>query len=284
MEQHTATPPNHCATCGVVLQGKFCHACGEKRLEPKHDFSIKHFLLETFESFAHFDSKLLRSFWLLFAKPGFLTAEFIAGRRVRYFKPIPMFIIAGILFYLFFGQATAFFSNLGDMNRAYTEHNWMANTFHVDTETAFSKKVAAAQREPEEFWKEMAAEAGHRSKTWLFLVVPVWGLILWLFFHRKINWLVPHLIFALHGFTFFVLFDLSLLLILNKGFGIKQLGDNYLAFLAFCFAVYNTLAIKRVYGMGRIASIIGGVGAMFMFLIVVMFYRQCITIWTVMNY
>ncbi len=284
MEQHLPNASNECATCGATLQGKFCQDCGEKKLNPEHDFSVRHFLEETFESFTHLDSRVLRSFWLLFSRPGFLTAEFIAGRRVRYLKPIPFFIIAGVLFYLFFGKATAFFSNLGDMSQAYKQNNWVANTFHVDTESIFLQKASAAQQEPEVYWKKMAEDASHRSKTWLFLIVPVWGMMLWLLFFRKIKWFAPHLIFALHGLTFFVLFDLLMLFISNKLLGFSQLGDKYVLFLAICFAIYIIKAAQRVYGLRRFTAAMGGLSALFLFLIVLMLYRQTITIWTLMVY
>lgn len=269
-----------CATCNTALQGKFCHACGEKALQPEHDFSVRHFLEETFESFTHLDSKLLRSFKWLFLKPGFLTAEFIAGRRVRYMKPIPLFIIAGVLFYFFFSNATAFFSNLGDMNRGYAEHNYLSNTFQVNTESLFSQKVAVAQREPEQYWKELSADASRRSKAWLFLIAPVWGLLLWLLFYRKIKWVVPHLVFALHGLTFFVLLDTLFLLILKYLFHFDQLGDEYVLFLAICFGLYCILAVRRAYKLGRFVSILAGVFSLVLFLLIVVVYRQSITIWT----
>jgi hypothetical protein len=98
-----------CASCGVAFTGKYCHDCGEKKLSPDKDFSVWHFLKETFENFTHLDSKLLRSIWFLHVKPGFLTAEFTAGRRVRYMKPIPLFAIAALIFY-FFSQRLQHFS------------------------------------------------------------------------------------------------------------------------------------------------------------------------------
>lgn len=277
MEEQT---PLACASCGAPLKGKFCYECGEKKLHPDHDFSIKHFLEETFESFAHLDSKVLRSFWLLFSKPGFLTAEFLAGRRVRYFKPIPLFIIAGVLFYLFLAKATAFYSNLGDMSRGFKQGNFISNTFHVDTESLFTQKATASGRNSDEFWKEMSVEAAHRSKTWLFLVVPVWGLCLWGLFYKRIRFAVPHLIYALHGFTFFVLFDMICLVFLRYILQVSQVGDNYSLFLAICFSIYNAIALRRVYGLGRFASILSGIAVMFLFLSILILFRQSITLWT----
>ena len=284
MEQNLPTQPGECVSCGTALQGKFCYSCGEKKLSPSKDFSVWHFLVDTFEHFTHLDSKLLRSLWALFSKPGFLTAEFIAGRRVRYFKPIPLFVIASILFYLFFEKATSFFINLGDISQGYTNGNWLTNTFHVDTGSLFTQKATAANREPAAYWQEMSLNAAEKSKTWLFLIVPVWGLAIWAFFYRKIKWFVPHLIFALHGLTFFVLFDMVALLFGKYVLGFNQLGDLFVLVLAICFALYNVLAVRRVYELGWLAAAFAGTATMLSFLIVLMLYRQVITIWTLMVY
>ena len=284
MEPHPTPAAPTCATCEAPLQGKFCHECGEKALNPEQDFSVRHFLEEIIESFAHLDSKLLRSFWALLSRPGLLTAEFLAGRRVRYFKPIPLFAIASVLFYFFFASATAFFSNFDNMNDAYTNKNRMANTFHVDTKSLFDQKVAALQAEPEQLKKNMTIDAGQRSKTWLFLMVPFWGFLLWLSFRRKLPWLASNMIFALHGLTFFILIDMVFLLILRYIFQLKQLGDGYTLWLALCFGTYCTIAARRVYGFGKLGAFLAGVLTLFWFLVVLMLYRQAITVWTMYFY
>ena len=63
-----------CPTCGARAPGKFCPACGEKRVDAA-DLSIRHFFTHALGEFFHFDSKIFRSFRLLFTRPGFLTAN-----------------------------------------------------------------------------------------------------------------------------------------------------------------------------------------------------------------
>lgn len=101
-----------CVSCGAKLKGDYCRKCGEKKIVPERDFSLPKFLNQTLGHVVHFDSKLLRTGWLLFSKPGFLTAEWTAGRRVGYMKPLQPFIVASLLFYFFLPTTTASISIL----------------------------------------------------------------------------------------------------------------------------------------------------------------------------
>jgi hypothetical protein len=95
-----------CASCDQPLRGRFCSNCGDKKLD-KHDRSIAHLFEELVHSLTHADSKFLRSLRYLFTKPGFLTSEYLAGKRKRYSSPLSLFLIANVL-YLLFGPIDTF--------------------------------------------------------------------------------------------------------------------------------------------------------------------------------
>ena len=59
---------------------------------------INHF----FSDVTHFDGKFFITVKDLFAKPGFLSAEYMIGRRVRYLDPIRMYIFTSAIFFLIF--------------------------------------------------------------------------------------------------------------------------------------------------------------------------------------
>src|SRR5882672_9429477 len=99
-----------CIACGTKLKGNYCWKCGEKKLNPAKDYALYKFIEQTVDGFTHFDSKFLRSFKALLFKPGFLTLEFIHGKRLHYMKPVQIFIIASVLFYFFFPKASTFFA------------------------------------------------------------------------------------------------------------------------------------------------------------------------------
>src|SRR4249920_3115859 len=94
-------PPPECANCGAPLSGRYCAACGQRH-EP-HIHSVAHFAAEGFESISHADSRLWRTLWYLLARPGFLTREFFAGRRMSYLPPFRLYLVISLLFFLVVG-------------------------------------------------------------------------------------------------------------------------------------------------------------------------------------
>ena len=123
------------------------------------------------ESLIHLDSKILRTFWCILVKPGMLTAEFIAGRRTPYVKPIPLFFISGIIFYLIFPTVSTFYANPGDMNNGYRTGNWASNSFQFDTPTLIAQKAAALNIDPEVLVQKVGKEvAASRAKAYLFIM------------------------------------------------------------------------------------------------------------------
>lgn len=99
MKELTSFEGLHCANCGQPLQGEFCHHCGQSVhsvLKPVH-----HMLEETVETVLHIDSRIVHTLPALFLKPGFLTLEYFAGRRVRYIAPFRlMFVLCLLVFFV----------------------------------------------------------------------------------------------------------------------------------------------------------------------------------------
>jgi hypothetical protein len=87
-----------CLNCGAQLVGRYCQDCGQENLEPKESFGhlLRHFL----EDLTHFDGKLFATMRPLIFKPGFLTKEYVAGRRVAYLNPIRMYLFISAMFFL----------------------------------------------------------------------------------------------------------------------------------------------------------------------------------------
>ncbi len=269
--------PEVCVSCGTKMKGNYCRKCGEKKIVPERDFSIFKFLKQSMWHFVHFDSKLLRSCWLLVSKPGFLTAEWIAGRRVAYMKPLQMFVVAGLLFYFFLPTATAYFTSYRDLARGYQEQDFLMNSFHYDFGRALAEKAVRLHVDEETLKSDVIARASHLSKTWLFIIIPFWGTIIFLFFRQKMPWLAPHLIFAMHGLTFYILLDLGIHAVLGL-LGLVNIGRYIFILLMTGFPIYQAIALRRIYGSPWPEIIVKTVGIASGFVALLLLYRQGMTI------
>jgi hypothetical protein len=85
-----------CANCEAVLQGPFCHACGQHAHD--HKRSIFHLFWEALEGLFHFDGRLWRTMPLLFFRPGALADDYIHGRMARHVPPFRTFLVSLLLF------------------------------------------------------------------------------------------------------------------------------------------------------------------------------------------
>ena len=80
----------NCSNCGALLLGPHCHACGQSRDGMIRRFSsvLSDFLNTVFA----LDSRLVRTLLPLYLRPGYLTAEYMRGRRIRYVGPVQLFV------------------------------------------------------------------------------------------------------------------------------------------------------------------------------------------------
>ncbi|HEY4874285.1 MAG TPA: DUF3667 domain-containing protein [Puia sp.] len=89
-----------CLNCNANLHGRYCHVCGQENLEPKE--SVWHLTTHFFNDITHFDGKFFSTVKLLITKPGFLSKEYMIGRRASYLNPIRMYVFTSAIFFLIF--------------------------------------------------------------------------------------------------------------------------------------------------------------------------------------
>jgi hypothetical protein len=88
----------NCLNCQTTVIGRYCHLCGQENLEPKE--TVWHLVQHFFNDITHFDGKFFSTVKLLLRKPGFLSAEYIAGRRMSYLNPIRMYVFTSAFFFI----------------------------------------------------------------------------------------------------------------------------------------------------------------------------------------
>jgi len=89
---------NDCLNCGTILQGKFCHVCGQENLQIKESFG--HMMNHAISDYFHFDHQFFNTLKPLLFQPGKLTNEYMAGKRVSYLHPVKMYIFISLIFFV----------------------------------------------------------------------------------------------------------------------------------------------------------------------------------------
>lgn len=89
-----------CLNCGATIYGRYCHKCGQENVVPKETFWSMFF--HFFYDITHFDSKFFETVKDLIFRPGFLSKEYIKGRRNSYLHPVRMYVFTSAFFFLLF--------------------------------------------------------------------------------------------------------------------------------------------------------------------------------------
>jgi len=90
----------NCLNCGATVQGRYCQVCGQENTEPKETFW--HMFTHFFYDITHFDGSFFVTLKDLLFKPGFLSREYMLGRRKKYLHPVRMYVFTSAVFFLVF--------------------------------------------------------------------------------------------------------------------------------------------------------------------------------------
>ena|GEM_PF-1111395 len=270
------TPPESCPTCGADFFGLFCHSCGEKRISAS-DLSLRNYAQTLLEDFTHLDSKLLRTIRLLLTRPSELSAAYITGRRSRYIKPLQVFLLVNLVFFLVFSGNDAFAPRLTYVyNSGINLWNGLPIKTWVDTYAAKNGMSVEAAI------SIMDTEISNLTKGMLYVFVPILGLVFWGLFYRQNRLFICHLIFATHWFAFFILF------VMICGFAILMLfkvhGIAFLSILMAALLPFHLMTTRHFYGGSWLALGVKSILFLICFAMAYLLYRELVmfmAFWTI---
>lgn len=87
-----------CLNCNYVVENKFCPNCGQENTETRQSF---HYLFTHFvEDLTHYDGSFWKTIKNLLFKPGFLTKEYLEGKRKKFVPPVKLYIFISFVTFL----------------------------------------------------------------------------------------------------------------------------------------------------------------------------------------
>lgn len=246
-----------CPTCKIGVATPFCAGCGERPLRT-HDLTLRGLLEHMFEAFTNVDSKLVRSFRYLIARPGQLTVAWLEGRRQPFMGPVPLFLIANVLFFAF--------ESLCGGTLFTTPLDWH---LHRQPWSGFAPQLVADRLAVLHTTLELYTPVFDRAvaikaRSLIIFMALFFALVPMLLFIRRKRPVVAHAVFSLHLYAFMLLLfsvvtAIPALSAWMGGPGFESSALDYFlanSLLAVC-AVYLFFAIRAVYevtGVVRVLS------------------------------
>jgi hypothetical protein len=265
-----------CRNCGTPTVGRYCHTCGQD-ITAGTNRRITELVGNSLGTIFAWDSKVFRTLWYLVAYPGRLTTEFYAGRIVRYVFPSKLFwFIAVIFFAILLGtsnldtatdtdpraeaikeQVTAELAPLTSL-QAPTDANEETS---VDEEKNFFENVLTSPVGRERFIGWFTSALPYVT----LLLVPLFALLVQMFFRRRERAYSDYLVFSLH-LNSFVFLLLAVWLAVSWIF--PEVGGNEWFFL-WIPTIYLGLALWRVF-RPRIVPMILKIGLLGIIYLIIM--------------
>lgn len=281
-----------CRNCGATLSGHYCSQCGQAA--EVHVPSVKEIIHEVLEGLTHSDSRLWNTLKCLWLKPGGLTLQFIAGRRVAYLPPFRLYLILSVL-YFFLSSVTH--QPLVVMGLPEAGHTVETNpkAFRCEEINAFSKIGRPDLNARMMHACNVARSDNGASLTHLleglipkvmFIFLPMIAWLHMLMYWRPRRRYAEHLLFFLHIHAFFFsIATLSLLTDIATGAwtAVKPVGDvvGLLLFLSVVF--YSILALRRVFQQSWPKTLFKLVLLFFVYLIVMALGMAAVSIYAILQ-
>jgi hypothetical protein len=248
--------PWTCPTCKTDVGTPFCPACGERPLRAR-DLTLRGFVLHAFEAFTSVDSKLIRSFRYLVARPGQLTVAYLQGRRQPFMGPVPLFLIANVLFFAVeaLSGGTLFTTPL-DWHLHRQPWSGIAPGLVAD-------RLAVMHTTLEAYAPEFDRAVATHARSLIIFMALFFALVPMLVFIRRKQPVVAHAVFSLHLYAFMLLLfcvvtAIPALSAFMGGPGFDDPALDYalsISLLVVC-ALYLFFAIAAVYEVRGVARVV----------------------------
>jgi Protein of unknown function (DUF3667) len=275
-------PPARCKNCNAALLGRFCVNCSQAA--DVHVPSTVELLHEMLEGLTHSDSRLWRTLKLLWFKPGMLTQEFVAGRRVAYLPPFRLYLILSIVFFLIAsfvhpsGQLVKFddasapaAASSGSRVTGCQDANFIMFTHDPKWDQRFQHACLEAVRDN---GKALLPVVVHTAPKAMFIFLPLIAFLHMLLYWRPRHRYAEHLLFFIHLHAFY--FSVAIVMICailaaDSWPKLAGVADGLETVLGWWAAIYALFALRRVFRRSWIGTLFKAVVLFFVYSILFAF-------------
>jgi hypothetical protein len=238
------------------LLGRYCVDCSQAA--DVHVPSTRELIHEAMEGLTHADSRLWRTLLPLWVKPGMLTNEFIAGRRVAYVPPFRLYLVLSVIFFLIAsfhtGHTQVITFDQADADVAHKMANCNDAGWSVPGHPSWKPRMVHACNE---ITRDNGASLMHlvisTMPKAMFIFLPLVALLHMLMYWRPRHRYAEHLLFFLHLHAMFFSVAIVLMLLTYVGEAWPRLdgaGSLIIDLLLWTLPIYSFIAMRRVFGNG----------------------------------
>ncbi len=86
-----------CRNCGLILQGQYCHDCGQKHFDGRLNTTAM--VTQLFEALTESNSTIWQTLRKLIRNPGKVALQYIDGGRAQYLNPIRFLLVCFTIYF-----------------------------------------------------------------------------------------------------------------------------------------------------------------------------------------
>ena len=262
-----STEVGRCLNCSAPLHGAFCAACGQRAVPPNP--TVRELAGDAWHELSGYDGRIMSTIRGLL-RPGFLTRQYLAGRRAHYLPPVRTYLVVSVVYFVVAASAPELDGRgngpgglrvaiNGDDGAPLSDEDRERMRAELDEAPRYLRPVFRAMLED---------PAGFRQRLFtimprvFFALLPVFAAIVALFYRRR-NFPTA-LVFAVHLHAFaFVAFTAAEAL---KFTGNNHLAERIGAVIAVAFAIYALKSFRAVFGGGWPITLLKAVAIGFVYL------------------